>query len=90
MSSLRHWIWLSTRSITPGQYAARLLETFGSPEGVYHADEGAYEVLDLPAVITFLPRIKCLLISWLQSSSAVILEPRKKSLPLFPHLFAMK
>ena len=28
-------------------------------------------------VITFLPRIKCLLISWLQSSSAVILEPRK-------------
>ena len=28
-------------------------------------------------VIAFLPRSKCLLISWLQSSSAVILEPRK-------------
>ena len=28
-------------------------------------------------VITFLPRSKCLLISWLQSSSAVILEPKK-------------
>ena len=28
-------------------------------------------------VIAFLPRRKCLLISWLQSSSAVILEPRK-------------
>ena len=28
-------------------------------------------------VIAFLPRNKCLLISWLQSSSAVILEPRK-------------
>ena len=28
-------------------------------------------------VITFLPRSKCLLISWLQSSSAVILEPQK-------------
>ena len=28
-------------------------------------------------VITFLPRRKCLLISWLQSPSAVILEPRK-------------
>ena len=28
-------------------------------------------------VITFLPRSKRLLISWLQSSSAVILEPRK-------------
>ena len=28
-------------------------------------------------VIVFLPRSKCLLISWLQSSSAVILEPKK-------------
>ena len=28
-------------------------------------------------VITFLPRNKCLLISWLQSPSAVILEPKK-------------
>ena len=29
-------------------------------------------------VITFLPRSKCLLISWLQSPSAVILEPKKR------------
>ena len=28
-------------------------------------------------VLTFLPRSKCLLISWLQSPSAVILEPPK-------------
>ena len=28
-------------------------------------------------VIAFLPRSKCLLISWLQSTSAVILEPKK-------------
>ena len=28
-------------------------------------------------VITFLPKSKCLLISWLQSQSAVILEPPK-------------
>ena len=28
-------------------------------------------------VITFLPRSKCLLISWLQSPSAVILEPKE-------------
>ena len=28
-------------------------------------------------VIAFLPRSKCLLISWLQSSSAVFLEPKK-------------
>ena len=44
-------------------------------------------------VITFLPRSKHLLISWLQSQSAVILETPKKSLtlfPLFPHLIAMK
>ena len=41
-------------------------------------------------VIVFLPRSKRLLISWLQSPSEVILEPKKiKSLfPLFPHLFA--
>ena len=31
----------------------------------------------LRLVINFLPRSKCLLISWLQSSSAVILEPKK-------------
>ena len=42
-------------------------------------------------VITFLPRSKRLLTSWLQSPPAVILEPpHKKSLTLFPHLFAMK
>src|SRR5574342_710328 len=42
-------------------------------------------------VITFLPRSKCLLISWLQSPSAVILEPPQNSVtlfPLFPHLQA--
>ena len=44
-------------------------------------------------VITFLPRSKRLLISWLQSPSAVILEPLKiKSDTVFTvsHLFAMK
>ena len=44
-------------------------------------------------VITFLPRSKRPLISWLQSPSALILEPQEiKSplFPLFPHLFAMK
>ena len=35
-------------------------------------------------VIAFLPRSKCLLISWKQSPSAVILEPKKmKSLNVF-------
>ena len=44
-------------------------------------------------VIPFLPRSKCLLISWLQSPSAVILEPKKiksVTVPNVSHLFAMK
>ena len=45
-------------------------------------------------VVTFLPRSQRLLISWLQSPSAVILEPRKiKSATVStvsPHLFAME
>ena len=34
-------------------------------------------LLNMLLVIAFLPRRKCLLISWLQLPSAVILEPRK-------------
>ena len=44
-------------------------------------------------VIALLPRRKRLLISWLQSPSAVILEPKKikpVTVSTFPHLFAMK
>ena len=44
-------------------------------------------------VTVFLPRRKSLLISWLQSPSAVTLEPKKiksDTVPLFPHLFPMK
>ena len=44
-------------------------------------------------VIAFLPRSKCLLISWLQSPSAVILEPPKimsVTVSTFLYLFAMK
>ena len=44
-------------------------------------------------VIAFFPKSKHLLISWLQSPSAVILEPQKitfSPIPLFPHRFAMK
>ena len=41
-------------------------------------------------IITFLPRSKRLLISWLQSPSAVILEPKKivYTVPNVSHLFA--
>ena len=44
-------------------------------------------------VTTSLPRSKRLFVSWLQSPSAVILEPKKVksvTVPLFPQLFAMK
>ena len=44
-------------------------------------------------VIALLPRSKCLLISWLQSLSAVILEHKKikfVTVSNFPHLFAIK
>ena len=44
-------------------------------------------------VITFLPRSKLLLISWLQSPSAVILEPPKikcDTVSIVSHLFPMK
>ena len=44
-------------------------------------------------VLVFILRSKRLLISWLQSTSAEILEPQKNSLslfPLFPHVFAVK
>ena len=38
-------------------------------------------------VIAFLPRSKCLLISWLQSPSTVILEPKKrKPFTVFPSI----
>ena len=43
-------------------------------------------------VITFLPKSKHLLISWLQSPSAVIFGAQDNSLspfPFFPHLFVM-
>ena len=44
-------------------------------------------------VIALLPRSKCLLISWLQSPSAVILEPpniKSLTVALFHHLFPTK
>ena len=44
-------------------------------------------------ITTFLPKTKHLLISWLQSPDAVILELKKKkavTVSMFPHLFAMK
>ena len=41
-------------------------------------------------VIVFLPKSECLLISWLQSPSVVILEPRKIKSDTVSHVFPMK
>ena len=55
-----------------------------------------FNMLSRLVIITFLPRSKHLLISWLQPPSAVILEPKKiKSVTVstvidVPHLFSMK
>jgi len=91
VSILRHSAFfmdqLSHPSMTTGKTIALIRRTF-----VSKVMSLLFNMLSR-LVIAFLPRSKHLLISWLQSPSAVILEPKKKSLslfPLFPHLFAMK
>ena len=64
-------IQLSHPCMTTGKTTALTLWTF--------VGKVLYLLFNVPArfVIAFLPKSKCLLISWLQSPSAVILEPRK-------------
>lgn len=40
MSNLKHWIWLTQRQGLNEARRRQVLEHFGSPEGVYFADEG--------------------------------------------------
>ena len=47
---------------------------------LYWTADGNELEVRMMMVITFLPRSKRLLISWLQSPSAVILEPKKKKI----------
>ena len=56
------------------------------------SDVSTFDMLSM-FVITFFPRSKHPITSWLQSPSAVILEHKKRkfvSASTFPHLFAMK
>ena len=83
-------VQLSHLYMTTGKTIALTIQTFVG------------KVMSLPfnmlsrCVIAFLPRGKCLLISWLQSPSVVILEPKKiKSVTVstfspFLSIFAMK
>ena len=74
-SVLRHsaffTVQLSHPYMTTGKTIALIRQTF--------VDKVMSLLLNMLSrlVITFLPRSKCLLISWLQSPSAVILEPKK-------------
>ena len=80
-------VQLSHPFVTPGKTIALTRQTF-----VGKVTSLLLNMLS-SLVIAFLPRSKYLLISWLQSASAVILEPPKQSLSLFPlfsHLFAVK
>ena len=64
-------IQLSYPYMTTGKIIALLIQTF-----VGEVIALLFNMLSR-FVIAFLPRSKCLLISWLQSLSAVILEPEK-------------
>lgn len=40
MATLKYWVWLTGRAGLSAARRAQLLEHFGSPEGIYFADEG--------------------------------------------------
>ena len=70
-------VWLSHLYMTTGKTTALAIQTY-----VGKAMSLLFNTLSR-FVIAFLPRSKCLWISWLQSPSAMILEPRKiKSITL--------
>ena len=90
-SILRHsaffTVQLSHPYVTTGKIIALTRQTF-----VGKVMSLLFNMLSM-LLITFLPRSKHLIISWLQSPPAVIWEPPKLGLslfPLFPHLFPMK
>ena len=68
---------LSHLYITNGKTIALMIQTF-----VVKVMSLLFNMLSR-LVITFLPRSKCLLILWLQSLSAVILEPKENCYPFY-------
>ena len=64
-------VQLSQPYMTTGKSIALTIQTF-----VSKVTSLLFNMLSR-LVIAFLPRSECLLISWLQSPSAVILEPKK-------------
>ena len=84
-SILQHWVFLIVQLShlykTAGKTIALLRQTFDGK-----VMSLLYNMLSR-LVIAFLPRGKCLLISWLQSSSAVILEPPQNKVCCCFHCF---
>ena len=71
-------IQLSHPYMTTGKTIALIRWTFvGKVMSLLFNMLSRFVVAFLRFVVAFLPRSKCLLISWLQSPSTVILEPRK-------------
>ena len=72
----------------PGTGKPAGLLSMGSHRAKYDWSDLAAVAAAARLVIAFLPRSKHLLISWLQSPSAVILElQKKKSLTVFPSIY---
>lgn len=46
MATLKYWLWLSTRQGVRPEHVSRILEHFGTPEGVYFADPEEYRLLE--------------------------------------------
>lgn len=46
MASLKYWLWLTTRSGLRPEQSFRVLEHFGTPEGVYFADPAEYDMVE--------------------------------------------
>lgn len=49
MSTLKYWLWLTTRRGLSARDAFAVLGRFGTPEAAYFADPGEYELLPLAA-----------------------------------------
>ena len=72
-------VHLSEPNMTTGKTLALTIRTF-----VIRVMSLLFNILSR-FLITFLARSNCVLISWLQSPSAVIWGPKKGNLSLFPH-----
>ena len=76
MASLTQWTWVWVNSGSWWQTGRPGVLRFMGSQRVGH--EGVTELNWTRFVTAFLPRTKHLLISWLQSLSVVILEPKKR------------